>query len=182
MINIFSSRTAEKRRNWRKNAKTFPHYVFHTCYYIDVIMSAMASQTTGVSIVYSTVCRGVDQRKHHSSASLAFVRGIHRWPVNSPHTWASNAENDSIWWRHHDMFIQLSTVNATSRIFFNMSYLGQDLSVLGRHPWSRTRLRTTAICGPFYQHGLALIPALISYHMPSKVWDEITYPFLNVGV
>ena len=29
--------------------------------------------------------QGVDQRKHQSSVSLAFVRGIHRWPVNSPH-------------------------------------------------------------------------------------------------
>ena len=48
-------------------------------------MSAMASQTTGVLIVYSTVCSGADQRKHQSSASLAFVRGIHRWPVHSPH-------------------------------------------------------------------------------------------------
>ena len=35
--------------------------------------------------VYWTVCSGADQRKHQSSASLAFVRGIHRWPVNSPH-------------------------------------------------------------------------------------------------
>ena len=32
-----------------------------------------------------TVYSGADQRKHQSSASLAFVRGIHRWPVNSPH-------------------------------------------------------------------------------------------------
>ena len=48
-------------------------------------MSAMASHSTGVSIVYSTVCSGADQRKHQSSASLAFVRGLHRWPVNSPH-------------------------------------------------------------------------------------------------
>ena len=35
--------------------------------------------------LYSTVCSGVDQRKHLSSALLAFVRGIHRWPVISPH-------------------------------------------------------------------------------------------------
>ena len=48
-------------------------------------MGAMASQITGVSIVYSTVCSGADQRKRQSSASLAFVWGIHRWPVNSPH-------------------------------------------------------------------------------------------------
>ena len=34
---------------------------------------------------YSSVYSGADQRKHQSSASLAFVRGIHRWPVNSPH-------------------------------------------------------------------------------------------------
>ena len=56
-----------------------------TLHYNDVIMSAMASQTTSLTIVYSTVYSGVDQRKHQSSASLAFVRGIHRWPVNSPH-------------------------------------------------------------------------------------------------
>ena len=54
-------------------------------HYSDVIMSTMASQMTGVLIVCSTVCSGTDQRKHQSSASLAFVRGIHRWPMNSPH-------------------------------------------------------------------------------------------------
>ena len=48
-------------------------------------MSAMASQITGVSIVCTTVCSGADQRKHQSSGSLAFVRGIHRRPLNSPH-------------------------------------------------------------------------------------------------
>ena len=48
-------------------------------------MSAMASQITSLTIVYWTVYLGVDQRKDQSSASLAFVWGIHRWPVNSPH-------------------------------------------------------------------------------------------------
>ena len=50
-------------------------------------MNAMASQITTITIVYSTVYSGADQRKHQSSASLAFVRGIHRGPVNSPHKW-----------------------------------------------------------------------------------------------
>ena len=54
-------------------------------HYNDVIMSAMASQMTSLMIVYSSVYSGTDQRKYQSSASLAFVRGIHRWPVNSPH-------------------------------------------------------------------------------------------------
>ena len=63
-----------------------------TCYshmtnnyhYSDAIMSAIASQITGVSIVYLTGCSGADHRKHQSSAPLAFVTEIHRWPVNSP--------------------------------------------------------------------------------------------------
>ena len=50
-------------------------------------MSTMASQNTSLTIVYSTVNSGADQRKHQSSASLAFVSGIHRSPVNSPHNW-----------------------------------------------------------------------------------------------
>ena len=54
-------------------------------HYNDVIMSAMASQISSIPIVCSTVGSGADQRKHQSSASLAFARGIHRSPVNSPH-------------------------------------------------------------------------------------------------
>ena len=54
-------------------------------HYSDIIMSTMASQITSVTIVYSTVYSGTDQRKHQSSISLAFVQGIHWWPVNSPH-------------------------------------------------------------------------------------------------
>ena len=56
-------------------------------HYNDVIMTDMASQITRLAIVYSTVYSGADQRKHQSSASLAFVWGIHRRPVNSPHKW-----------------------------------------------------------------------------------------------
>ena len=59
----------------------------HCAHYNDVIMSAMASQISSLMIVYSTVYSGSDKRKHQSSASLTFVCGIHRWPVNSPHRW-----------------------------------------------------------------------------------------------
>ena len=47
----------------------------------NVIMGAMASQITSLAIFYSTVFSGADQRKHQSSASLAFVWGVHRSPV-----------------------------------------------------------------------------------------------------
>ena len=57
-------------------------------HYDDVIMEAIASQITSLTIVYSTVYSGVDKSKHQSSASLAFVWGIHRGPVNSPHKWS----------------------------------------------------------------------------------------------
>ena len=50
-------------------------------------MDTMASQITSLTIVYSTIYSDADQRKHQSSVSLAFVWGIHRGPVNSPHKW-----------------------------------------------------------------------------------------------
>ena len=50
-------------------------------------MGAIASQITSLTIVFSSVYLDTDQRKHQSSASLAFVWGIHRRPVNSPHKW-----------------------------------------------------------------------------------------------
>ena len=65
-------------------------------------MGAMTSQITSLTIVYSTVYSGADQRKHESFASLAFVGGIHRWRW-IPAQMSSNAENVSIWWRHHDL-------------------------------------------------------------------------------
>ena len=65
---------------------------FISTHYSDVIMGAMASQITSLTIVYSTVYSSADHRKHQSSASLAFVQGIHRWPVNSPHKWPVTRE------------------------------------------------------------------------------------------
>ena len=55
-----------------------------------------------LTIVYSTVYSGADILKHQSSASLASVRGIHRW---IPSQMSSEAENVSIWWRHHEFWL-----------------------------------------------------------------------------
>ena len=59
--------------------------MFAALHYDDVIMIMLASQITSLTIVYSTVYSDVNQRKHQSSASLAFVWEIHRGPVNFPH-------------------------------------------------------------------------------------------------
>ena len=57
------------------------------CHYGDVTMVTVALQITSLTIVYSIVWWDRDQRKHQSSASLAFFRGIHRSPVKSSHKW-----------------------------------------------------------------------------------------------
>ena len=71
--------------------RTFPANTssgfIHVFHYDDVTMNGMASQITSLTIVYSTVYPGADQRKHQSPVSLTFVREIHRGPVNSPHKW-----------------------------------------------------------------------------------------------
>ena len=69
-------------------------------------MDTMTSRITSLTIVYSTIYSGADQSKHQSSASLAFVWGIHRElpavPGEFPAQMASNAENVSIRSRHHE--------------------------------------------------------------------------------
>ena len=70
-----------------KNADIFGYPQNNRAHYDDVIMSTIASQITSLASVYSTVYSGADQSKLQSSASLAFVWGIHRGPVNSPHKW-----------------------------------------------------------------------------------------------
>ena len=90
-------------QNQQKRINLFMHHISYTVchtivmrrrcvlyriipsHYCDVIMGVISSQITSLTIVYSTVYLSADQRIHESSASLAFVRGIHRWPVNSPH-------------------------------------------------------------------------------------------------
>ena len=79
-------------------------------HYNDFIMSVIASQITSLTIVFSTICSDADQRKHHSSVSLAFVRGIHRWPVNSPHK--GPVTRKMFRWHHHDMHHTVPQVTA----------------------------------------------------------------------
>ena len=61
--------------------------IFRSDHYGSIIMGAIASQITSLTIVYSTVYSDADQRKHQSSASLTFVWENHRGPVNSPDKW-----------------------------------------------------------------------------------------------
>ena len=70
-------------------------------HYNDVIMGAMVSQITSVSIVYSTVYSGADQRKHINLRVTGLCVGNSPVTGEFPAQMASNAENVSIWWRHY---------------------------------------------------------------------------------
>ena len=78
-------------RGCQNNWTWYMQHMVYICYtssaphYSDVILSTMLSQIITLTIVYSSVYSVSDKRKHKGSASLAFVRGIPRWPVNSPH-------------------------------------------------------------------------------------------------
>ena len=77
-------------------------------------MGTMASQITSLAIVYSTLDSGADQSKHQSSASMAFVWGIHRSPVNSPHKWPVTRKK----FPFHDVIMhntQLASQNTNER-------------------------------------------------------------------
>ena len=82
---LFYSPSATLPKQLELNIRSFRR--INLCHYNDVIMGTIASQITSLTIVYSIVYPDADQRKHQSSASLAFVWGIHRGPVNSPHKW-----------------------------------------------------------------------------------------------
>ena len=113
-------------------------------HYTDVIMGTVASQIT---IVYWTVYSGADQRKHQSSASLAFVWGSHRGPVNSPHkgpvtqkvfpfddvimvtSWCDTCSvlsmchiTTSPWWRHQNHCWFISNECARTHLAWNTIY------------------------------------------------------------
>ena len=105
-------------------------------------MSLIATQITSLTIVCSTVYLGADQRKYQSSTSLAFVLGIHRWPVNSPHKGPVTRKmfpfDDVIMWRHNFMLLLLGIggICAPWELFvFNFFQKSFPKSKLPIFPW-----------------------------------------------
>ena len=94
-------------------------------HYSDVIMSTMASQINSLTIVYSIVCSSADHRKHQSSASLACVRGIHRWSVISTHKWPVTRK-----WFHFMTSCYSTPLANHSLVVHVVPKLGFDASVI----------------------------------------------------
>ena len=94
-------------------------------------MSTIASQSTSLTIVYSTVYSAVDQRKQQSSASLAFGGGggggggIRDSSVTDefPVPRATNAESVYIWWHHHMYFKSMQKAILLGACFYSYTKL-----------------------------------------------------------
>ena len=120
-------------------------------HYNDVMVSSMASQITSIAIVYSTVYSGADQRKLQSSASLAFVRGIHRWPVNSPHKGSITGKM----FPFDDVIMSWDFFNASEATLTNINliiYMNPSIAQIRakRHKAQQNRVHILweVLCGP----------------------------------
>ena len=104
-------------------------------HYNDVIMGTMASQITSLTIVYS----GADQGN---------IKAPRHWPLCgefTPAQMASNAENSSIWWRHHDYIIEYTATWGKQQFVSNLHSAAQATHI------SRNRMREP-IGNPFYKN------------------------------
>ena len=80
------------------------HYLNQRWNYNDIIMGAMASQITSLTIVYSTVLFRPRSKKISKLRITGLCEGNSPMTGEFPAQRASNAENVSIWWRHHVYF------------------------------------------------------------------------------
>ena len=134
-------------------------------HYYDVIMGTVASQITSLMIVYSTVYSDADQRKHQSSASLAFVWEI-RWPVNSPHKWPLTRKM----FPFDDVIKKLDDGSAMTR---RSRHLISGAYCIAHPSWPKSVLFTNWHFRNWY-FKIKLNP---SNHIHSELWGEINHPF-----
>ena len=120
-------------------------------HYRDVIMGTMASQITSITIVYSTVYSGADQRKRQSSASLAFVREIHRLPVNFPHKWPVTRKMSPF----DDVIMQSRTARKSLK---NSTISFGTYVQIKRHHWKRTLQNSLVILEQQYINFVSVYP------------------------
>ena len=134
-------------QEWVKENKEIFHTLLPTpnSHYDDVIMSEIASQITSLTIVYSTVLSGADQSKHQSSTSLTGLC-VGNSPVTGefPAQMARNAENISIWWRHHAL-PKLHTRAAEPSLVNFSKHNGSNCPAC-RTTLIATRFRVAVIC------------------------------------
>ena len=140
---------------------------FRPYHHNDVIMSGVASQSTSITIVYSAVYSGTDQRKHQSSASQAFVRGIHRGPVNSPHkglvTWKMFPFDDVIMFR--------STSSAKPKLPKQCKIMTTERYLL--FFYSFNMMMVLGAMTPMWRHCHAILPLSPTHETSIELWHSV---------
>ena len=120
------------------------NFVMVPIHYSDIIMGTMMSQITSLTIVYSIIYSGADQRKHQSSTSLAFVQGIHRRPVNSLHKWPVTRKmfpfDDVIMWNPNLMAMSFHFYILHSHMWNNILHMSHTTfwgNLFSKHVWKQ---------------------------------------------
>ena len=142
-------------------------------------MGVMTSQITSLTIVYSIVYSGADQRKHQSSASLAFLREF-------PAQMANNAENVSIWWRHHgnEQYVCDLMTSVYDNIEWTILSLGivsvdrgDDLRLILNH--KHIKLLTMYIKRQEFEHAMTKSMSyrlMVQWRFRGHTWENRTLP------
>ena len=121
------------------------------------------SQITSLTVVYSTVYSDADQIKHQSSASLAFVWGIHR------DRWIPRTKGQ----------LRGKCFHLMTSSWYDQTYIKQSIH------WEPGTFKCLNIYRhndnhePLCYHGLTFLSSWIRDHIPCKVLSEIAYPFPN---
>ena len=154
------------------------HIVLLHIHNSDVTMSVMASQIASVSIVCPTVCTGANQRKHQSSVSLVFVRGIHRSPVDSPYKRPLTRKmfpfDDVIMWTAYQVIIRLGggvSLVCLWTITHWVKLVSKHLDFLSRNVFENTICWTS--CHIFAGLYIMILAGTLIYIFHEAPWFEI---------
>ena len=135
------------------------------CSHLIDVIDAMTSQIASPTIVYSTVYSGADQRKHQSSASLAFVQGIHRWPMNSPHKWPVTRKmfplDDVI---NENIKLLLPILQNLMCVWFYFFILNCLFKFFGKDLVSWTFCQWTGLCLTWHKIHTVLLKGVLVWH------------------
>ena len=134
----------------KRMSHTFCSFLLIIHHHNDVIINAMASQITSPTSVYSIVYSGADQRKHQSSASLAFVWGIQRWLVNSPHKRPVTRKM----FPFDDVIVH--AVSVYHNVMFNDEYFVFFIkfAILVQFCWNHEHWEISTKCNAYFHHAV----------------------------
>ena len=152
-------------------------FILNRYHYDDVIMTTTVSLITSLTFVYWAINSDTDQRKHQSSASLAFVREIHRGPVNSPHKWPVPRKmfpfDDVIMRDSKQRWPSIKGAN------FGTQFEAYILRLIGFENYFRIYMQEHTINVACFWIILDMIQRIYVSRVSMKVWVQVRYKSTN---